>query len=186
MEKWKCLDSKLVYENRFFKVRQDDVQLPNGQKIKWTYWDSNDSAMVLGMTEDKKLVMIRQYRYMVDEQVIEFPSGQLKENEPPDAAAKREFEEETGYTCSSLINLGVFYETYGQLNRKIYFFFANDIKKSQQRQDEGEDLYENISVELVEFEKAVELALENKLVAMGSALAVLLLKEKIQKKEIIL
>ncbi|KKW41710.1 MAG: acetyltransferase [Candidatus Magasanikbacteria bacterium GW2011_GWA2_56_11] len=184
MKKWKCLQSKLALDSKYFKVRQDIVELPNGEKREWTYWDSPDSAMVVGMTEDKKLVMIKQYRYMVDDEVIEFPSGYNQSAETIEEGAKREFEEETGYTCNSLTKLGVFYETYGQLNRKIHLFFSKDISKLDQKNDSGDYVPEDIDVILVDYDRAVEMALKNKIVAMGSALAILLLKEKADKDEI--
>jgi ADP-ribose pyrophosphatase len=184
MKKWKCLNSKIVFDSRFFKVRRDIVQIPNGEKKEWIYWDSPDSAMVLGLTDDKKLVMIRQYRYMVDDVVVEFPSGYNQDAETIESGAKREFEEETGYTCKSLIKLGSFYETYGQLNRKIHLFFGKNVTRLDQKIDSEDYVPEDIDVLLIDFEQAVRMALENKIVAMGSALAILLLKEKFDKNEI--
>ncbi len=184
MTKWKCRKSELILDTKFFKVRKDTVELPNKDVREWIYWDSKDSAMMLGMTKNRNLVMIRQYRYLAGD-VIEFPSGGLHEGEDIMEGAKREFEEETGYKCCSAVRLGSFYETYGQLNRKIHVFFSNEIEKSRQRLDSG-DGYENITVELVDFEKVVEMTLENKIVAMGSALAILLLKEKIERKDIVI
>ncbi|MFA7169559.1 MAG: hypothetical protein WC178_01765 [Candidatus Paceibacterota bacterium] len=73
MQKWHRLQSKTVYDSEHFRVKKDLVKLPNGEQKEWTYWDSLDSAMVLAMTEDKKLVMIRQYRYMADNEVIQSP-----------------------------------------------------------------------------------------------------------------
>lgn len=184
MKKWKCLNSELILDSKYFKVKKDIVELPNGERKEWTYWDSSDSAMVIGLTKDKKLVMIRQYRYMVNDEVIEFPSGYNQAAETIEKGAKREFEEETGYTCGSLIRLGSFYETYGQLNRRIHLFFAKEVKKLKQKIDSGDYVPENIKVVLVDYDKAVKMALENEIVAMGSALAILLLKEKINSKEI--
>ncbi|MCD6230052.1 MAG: hypothetical protein J7K00_04610 [Candidatus Diapherotrites archaeon] len=63
-------------------------------------------------------------------------------------------------------------------------FFAGNITKSKQDLDKGKRGFEDIKVELVDFEKAVNMALENKIPAMGSSLAILLLKEKIERKEI--
>jgi ADP-ribose pyrophosphatase len=177
MHKWKRKKSELVLDTEFFKVRKDFVELPDGRNLDWIYWDSTDSAMVVGMTKDKQLVMIRQYRYLVGDEVIEFPSGGLHDGESIEQGARREFKEESGYQCgASLVKLGSFYETYGKLNRKIHIFFAPDISQSQQNLDSTED----IKVELVDFDEAVNLALENKIVAMGSALAVLLLKQKLE------
>jgi ADP-ribose pyrophosphatase len=186
MKKWQRHTSELILDTRFFKVRKDIVELPTKELKEWTYWDSKDSVMVVGMTEQKKLVMIKQYRYLVDNDVIEFPSGGVHDQETIEDGARREFEEESGYRCQSLVLLGSFYETYGQLNRRIHLFFSSDILKSEQDLDTRERGFEDIDVELVDFHEAVRLAKENKIVAMGSSLAILLLKEKALAQEIIL
>ena len=124
MPKWKTKKSEIVFNSKYFKVRKDRVLLPTKELKDWIYWDSPDSAMVLGLTEAKRLVMIKQYRYLVGHEVLEFPSGSLNKDESPKAGAVREFQEETGYRCGKLIKLGAFYETYGSLNRKIYIFFS--------------------------------------------------------------
>ena len=185
MQKWHRLQSEIVYDSKHFRVKKDLVELPNGEQKEWTYWDGLDSAMVLAMTEDKKLVIIRQYRYMVDDEVIEFPSGKAEGEESIEDAAKREFEEETGYICiGKIIKLGSFYETYGQLNRKIHLFFTDSIAKSDQKLNCKEKGFEDIEVVIIDFESALQMALENKTVAMGSALAILLFQQKIKNKEI--
>ena len=174
----------MILDTKFFKVRKDIVELPTKERKEWIYWDSNDSAMVIGMTQGKKLVMIRQYRYLVDDVVIEFPSGGLRDGEKIEDGARREFEEESGFKCHSLVRLGSFYETYGQLNRRIHIFFSKNITESEQNLDVKEDGYEDIKVELVDLEKAIDMAVDSKVLAMGSSLAVLFLKEKILRKEI--
>lgn len=184
MKKWIKKESDLVFNNKYFKLKKDIVLLPSKKEKELFYWDSFDSAMILGMTKNKKLIMIKQYRYLVGEDVIEFPSGGLHEHEKPEEGAKREFEEETGYKCRSLVKLGSFYETYGQLNRQIHIFFSVDVTKGTQKLDQGKKGFEDIKVELVDFNKAVDLALKNKIVAMGSSLAILLLKEKIEQGEL--
>lgn len=185
MNKWKKLKSKIVYTSPYMKIRKDTVELPSRDKKEWTYWDSTDSAMVLGKTNTNKLVMIKQYRYLVGNEVIEFPSGQLNKNENVLEAAKREFTEETGYTVKDpLIKLGTFYETYGQLNRKIHLFYTNKVTKATHKITNNDDIEEDIKVILVDFNEATRLALENKIVAMGSSLAILLLKNKISLKKI--
>lgn len=186
MEKWKCHKSELIVDTKFFKVRKDAIELPTGEQGDWIYWDSNDSVMVIGANQDKKLVMIKQYRYLADSVVNEFPAGGLHDGEKIEDGAKREFEEESGYKCLSLKKLGSFYETYGQLNRQIHIFFSNKIVKSKQNLDTKEKGCEDIKVELIDFEKAVDLAVNNKILSMGSSLALLLLKEKISRKEITL
>jgi len=185
MKKWKCLKSELVLDTKHFKVRKDTLELPSGDKHELIYWDSGDSAMVIGMVKDRKLIMICQYRYLVGDEVIEFPAGMLNENERAENGAKREFEEETGFRCESLIKLGSFYETYGHLNRKIHLFFSNQVTESKQMLDAIER-FQNTKVKLVDFDEAVKLALENRMAATASTLAILLLKEKIDRGEIVI
>jgi len=179
MKRWKRLKSEVILDTKFMKIRRDKVELPDKRVIDWTYWDSKDAALVIGMTKAKKLVMIRQYRYLVGDEVLEFPAGILEGGEKPEEAARREFREEAGYACKSLVKLGSFYETYGQLNRRIHIFFAKGVVKSRQELDRGKKGFEDITVELVDFDKALKLALANKIVAAGSTLAILLLKEKL-------
>jgi 8-oxo-dGTP pyrophosphatase MutT (NUDIX family) len=184
MKKWKCLQSEFAFDSKYFKVRKDVVEIPSGEKKEWFYWDSPDSAMVLGITKDKKLVMIKHYRYMADREVMEFPAGYNQGTETIEEGAKREFEEETGYTCGSLIKLGAFYETIGQLNRQIHLFFTNDIEKLDQKVDSRDYIPENIEIHLVDYNQAIDMATKNEIVSMAAALAILLLKEKVDKKEI--
>lgn len=183
IKKWKCKKSELILDSRFFKVRKDTVELPNGQIKEWIFWDSQDSAMVLGVTRSKSLVMIRQYRYLVGDSVIEFPSGGREGKETMEECALREFLEETGYQASQLIRLGAFYETYGQLNRRIHIFYAPEVSRSTQDLDHDERGFEDIKVELVRLEQAIKMALDNAIVAMGSALAVLLLKTYLEQRK---
>ena len=68
-----------------------------------------------------------------------------------------------------MIKLGTFYETYGQLNRKIHFFFANDVVKLDQIIDSGDYVPEDIEVVLVDFGQAVNMALKNEIVAQYSS-----------------
>ena len=186
MKKWKCKKSELIINTKFFKARKDIVELPTKELQEWIYCVSNDSVMILAMNKQRKIIMVRQYRYFADDETIEFPAGLVNDNETIEDAAKREFEEETGFKCNSLVKLGSFYESFGQLKRNGHIFFARDLIKSNQNFDTGEDGYEDIEVELVDFNDAVNLALENKIIETVSALAILLLKEKIDRKEIVL
>lgn len=176
VKKWKKLKCERVFDHKYFEVNKDLVRLPNGKEIDWFYWNSNDSAMVVGETSGNKLIMIKQYRYLPDCEVIEFPSGKVEDGEDVTSGALREFNEETGYECKTLIKLGEFYETYGQLNRKIHIFYGPGAKKTQNRITNNDE-FEDMRVEKVGFGKALSLATENKIIAMGSALAVLLLRE---------
>lgn len=184
MTNWQTLSSKIILKARHFQVRENKVKLPDGRIIDWPYWDSFDSVMIIALTSDKKIVMIKQYRYLYGKECLEFPSGGLLKNENILEGAKREFEEETGYKASNLIKLGSFYETISQLNRQIHIFFTKDIQKSEQNLDEGRRGFEEIKVKLIDYDQVLNLALSNKFPSMNCTLAILLLNEKIKRGEI--
>ncbi len=182
MKKWKRKKTELVLNEKYFKVRKDRVELPDGEELDWLYWDKSgsDSALVIGVTDGKKVVMNKRYRYLVGRTVMELPAGYGEKGESPAEVACREFEEETGYKCEKLVKLGSFWETYGQLKHKIHVFFTKARRKASQHLDITED----IGVKLVDFEEAVDMAGQNKIPDVTSTLAILLLKEKVERGEI--
>jgi ADP-ribose pyrophosphatase len=182
MKKWKCINTELVFDSKYLKLRKDSILFPSGKKGDWIYWDSRDSVMVVAMTDEKQVVILRQYRYLVGEEVVELPSGGMQERESQENAAKREFKEETGAECNNLVKLGSFYETFGQLNRQIHIFFSPSVKIDEFIK--RGPFYEETIAELVDFDKVIDMAINNVFVCTPSAFAVLLLKEKIDRGEI--
>ena len=180
MKKWQKISSKRVFDHKYFKVGQDIVKLPDGREIEWYYWDSQDSAMVVPITHDGKLVMIKQYRYLPNQEALEFPSGHGDENESMEVCAERELEEETGYKCEKLVKLGAFYETMAQLNRQIHIYLGVNAKKLD-KPVRKQDKYENIEVVLVDIDEVIKMAAEGKIISMGSSLAILLAEKYLKK-----
>jgi len=178
-KKWKTLSSKKVFDHKYFKVRKDIVRLPDGRQIEWFYWDISDSAMVAALTKEGKLVTVKQYRYLPDQEALELPSGGGGRSEEMPKCAERELEEETGYRCEKLVKLGSFYETMAQLNRQVHIFLgenATKLSRPVRKSDENEET----EVVLVDPEKAVKLAVEGKIISMGSSLAIMLLKDHLK------
>lgn len=184
-EKWKKIKTERVFDHKFFKVNRDMVRLPDGREVEWLYWDSRDSTMVVPVTPDNKLVMIKQYRYLPDQIALEFPSGRSNESEKLEDCVRRELKEETGYACNGVIKLGEFYETMAQLNRRIHIYLAKDAKTSvsdQRKFKSNEpDEFEVTEAVLYDLSKVAEMVKENRIVSMGSSLAVLLAKEYLEE-----
>ena len=180
-EKWKKIKTERVYDHKFFKVNRDTVVLPDGREIEWLYWDSSDSAMVIPITSDNKLVMIRQYRYLPDQIVLEFPSGHSDKDEKMEDCAKRELEEETGYDCTGVAKIGEFRETMSQLTRKIHIYIGHNanIKTNRMR---SADPNEQIETLLVSLDDALKMVREKKIVSMGTSLAIFLAREYLEDK----
>ncbi|MBV9406064.1 MAG: NUDIX hydrolase [Acidobacteriaceae bacterium] len=83
-----------------------------------------DYVNVLCLHKSGELVLVRQYRPIIDRWTVEFPGGLRDGDESPDAAARREVEEETGLSVEELVFLCEGYADVGRLNNKLFGFFA--------------------------------------------------------------
>ncbi|MEO1123540.1 MAG: NUDIX hydrolase, partial [Cyanobacteria bacterium J06639_16] len=97
-KRWTLLRSRLVFDHRWYKVRQDEVRLPNGEIID-DYFVSvrPDVALVLPITVDREVIFVHQYRHGAGEVLLELPAGTFDpQQEAAETAALRELQEETG------------------------------------------------------------------------------------------
>jgi ADP-ribose pyrophosphatase len=93
---WKVLASHNAFDHRWYVVRRDTLQLPDGTIDDYFVSVRPDVAVVVALDRSGQMVMVRQYKHGVREMTLEFPAGTF-EDEQPEAAALRELEEETGY-----------------------------------------------------------------------------------------
>ena len=117
------------YRNSFLHIHEDDIILPDGGDSKRIVVTHVGAVSVIALTETKELLLVRQYRYPLGLETLEIPAGKLEPDEEPIATAKRELEEETGYTCGSLEILGSHATEPGFTNVIIHQFLATDVKK---------------------------------------------------------
>lgn len=141
MDEYKRLSRELVAKGAIIDYYQDTMLIPNGNVAKWDLIDHKGAAAVVAVRDDGKLLMVRQYRNALERETLEIPAGGLNgREEPTDRAAKRELEEETGYTCDKLELLNSIYTTVAFCNEKIDIYLARNLKPGKQHLDEDEYL----------------------------------------------
>ncbi len=95
---WRVVDSKIVIESPFFRLRCDQIELPDGTRVGDYYVrESRGFSVVFAVTPDDRVVLVRQYKHGIAETVLELPAGGIDPGEEPLACAMRELAEETGY-----------------------------------------------------------------------------------------
>ena len=100
---WKVLKSEYVFKDRWFIARADSCKLPDGRIIEPYYvLEFPNWCNVVLVTEDEKIVFVRQYRHAIQQTTLELPGGVIDSNENPETAAIREVQEETGYQITNI------------------------------------------------------------------------------------
>lgn len=119
------------------------------------------AAVILPLLDADRIVMVRNYRYTLDQRLLELPAGTLdKAGEPPIACAARELEEETGYVAARLEPLGRMATSPGIMTEIIHAFVATDLTKTVARPEATEDLL----VEIVSMRQAQEWILSGEII----------------------
>jgi ADP-ribose pyrophosphatase len=136
----KELSSEIAYDGGFLKVRKDTVSLPDGTISTREFISHPGASMVIPVTTEGKLIMIRQFRYPLKKVFVEFPAGKIDKGEEPLKTAQRELLEETGYIASDYKHLVTFHPTIGYADEKIAIYVATGLKPGPQKLDHGEFL----------------------------------------------
>jgi ADP-ribose pyrophosphatase len=103
------------------------LRMPNGEVIDWYFVDTTPSVMVVPITNDGDVILVRQYRHNLKRDTLELPAGVAQQDEQVEDAALRELEEETGYVLAAttaLQPLGPFYSLPSETNKYVHFFLA--------------------------------------------------------------
>ena len=144
---------KVIYQSNRFDIHTQDVMLDTGKVFHMEYMNHPGAAAILPLFDDDTVVMIRNERYAVSENLWELPAGTLEVGEPPLETARRELVEETGYSASDIKEYMRFYTSPGVCNELMYAYVARDLKLEEQNLDESE----TISVHLLPMKKVMEM-----------------------------
>jgi len=137
----KRLGRELVAKGTIIDYYHDKIQVPNGKIVNYDTILHQGAAAVLPVTNDGKLVLVKQYRNALDRITLEIPAGGLESPEEPTIeAASRELEEETGYKAGKIEALLSIYPTVAYSNEKIDIYLATNLEKTSQHLDEDEYL----------------------------------------------
>lgn len=139
----KRLDRKLAYQGKILGFYQDTVELPDGSQQTWDFiHHPTGGACVVAVLPNGKILMERQYRPAIGAETLELPAGARQTpDEDPKKTARRELEEETGYTCGRLIFLAEVSSAPSWCDEKTYIYLAANIRPAGNRHlDEAEEI----------------------------------------------
>ena len=136
----KTIFSKRIYEGAILNLRLDRVTVKDGRTSNREIVEHDGGVIILGLTPEGKIPMIRQYRKAAEQIMFELPAGKLEKNEDPADAALREFKEETGYTAGRIRHITEFYTSVGYSEELLHVFFAEDLTAGDTDFDDNESI----------------------------------------------
>ena len=163
------VDSKEVFSGRLLHVTSDSVLLENGKQAVREIIHHNGAAAVIAFDENNRLLMVRQYRYAIGQELLEIPAGKIDPGETPEQCAARELVEGTGYRAGKLTELGVVYPIAAYSSEAQYLFYAENLTPDKQHLDEDEFL----SVEHVDFATAFDMVMNGEITDSKTQIGIL-------------
>jgi ADP-ribose diphosphatase len=141
-EEFKLIKSELIFEGRVFNIVRDEVQHKSGYNTVREVVQHDGGAVIVALFEDRDVILIKQYRYPVNEEIYELPAGKLSPGEDPEHCAFRELEEETGLKAGKMEKLTAMMTTPGFCSEVLHIFLATDLQNGTQALEQGEETIE--------------------------------------------
>lgn len=152
---WKTIPRNgVIYENKYgYKLREDDVLTPTGTPGKYMVLENNGYVIIVALTPENQLLLVRQWRYPINEEALELPSGHVNPKMSPLDAAKQELLEETGGVSNKWVELPWHWLGNGAMKIKGYVYLALNVELKYGIHS-GED--EALSLEKMNFKEAIK------------------------------
>jgi len=157
--RWELLSSTYVYKDRWFIARADSCRLPDGRVIEPYYvLEMPNWCNVVVVTEDEKIVFVKQYRHAITTTTIELPGGVIDKGETPEQAAIREVREETGFQVDEVEFMYKVAPNPATNSNTAYFFLGRNAKPVHAL---NFDPFEDIDVLIYSKEEVKQLLADN-------------------------
>jgi ADP-ribose pyrophosphatase len=162
------------YRGRRLRVRRERHALPDGRRVSLDAVRAPAVAYILPLLDDGRVVLIRQYRPIVGEEIWELPAGTIEAGESPEACARRELAEETGYEAGRVEPLGEALADPGLTDERIFLFVARDLRPVAR----GLDSDEHIEVVPAPLTEAYRMADAGEILDAGTLVALFRLRSR--------
>jgi len=158
------LEHVRVFDGRVFAVDRDVVRLPNGREVTLDVVRHPRSVVLIPVPESGHVILVRQYRYVVNQTLWELPAGSVDPGETPEQAARRECHEEIGQVPATIVRLAALLPTPGYCDEEMVFFRLSGLDEPTDAAQLDED--EDIEPRVFELRDAREMVRRGEIVDM--------------------
>ena len=156
----RTLESRIVYQNKWSRVREDTIERADGQRGIYGVLDKDPACIIIPLEhtpEGDFLTLVHQYRYTVEASYYEFPQGGWEQGEDVDieALARGELREETGLTAGKMTRLAANWIAYGAMRQRHHVWLAQDLTQGEAQLEAEEHGLTVHRVSVDEFEQMI-------------------------------
>jgi 8-oxo-dGTP pyrophosphatase MutT (NUDIX family) len=152
----KLIKRNKIYEDEWLTFYKDDVEFPDGSKGTYSWVDRKNGVGIVVLTKDQKVLLNKEYRYVIDDYSWEIPGGGIDEGENAHDAAKRELYEETGIKATEFKKLGLFYPL-NSFNTETITVFTTHVEQKPVTASKTEVSEEMDEQKFISFPKVLEM-----------------------------
>ncbi len=153
--------SEIIFSGKVFDVKIDTIRYTkSGNKSVREVVLHRGGAVIVAVTENSEILLVRQFRYPLMKNIWELPAGKLDKDEDPLVCASRELKEETGFEAEKIKFLGSIYTSPGYSSEELHIFLATDLTAGKHNREEGE---EGMEILKVHEKQAVEMILKGEI-----------------------
>ncbi|MCQ8893365.1 MAG: NUDIX hydrolase [Methanolinea sp.] len=135
-----------LYRGKRLSVEKREYTLPNGRQVERVSVHPGNAVAILPFFDDGSCCLIRQFRFVIGEYILEAPAGTLEPGEEPIATARRELIEETGFRAEEFLPRGWIYTTPGYSDEVIYLYEARGLVPSTLHEKDEDEVIETEKV----------------------------------------
>mgnify|MGYP000599218907 FL=1 len=168
------VSSEMIYEGAIINLRKDKVTVKNGLSYREII-EHNGGAVLAAITDEGKMVMVRQYRKPAEKVMFEVPAGKIDKGEEPYKTAIRELKEETGYTATEVRFMTSFYPSVGYSDEVLYLYLCTGLVAGDTDFDDNEA----IDIEEWDVEDLFSMVMKGQIDDAKTIIAIMMVREEI-------
>jgi ADP-ribose pyrophosphatase len=150
------IDGKTIFDGRIVRLEVDRVRLADGGESVREVVRHGGAVLLVPITDDGRVLLVRQHRYPTGEVLLEVPAGTLEAGENPEDCAHRELDEETGHRAEELIHLGEFYSAPGFFDELLQCYLARGLRPGSGRAGDDDEQLEVVELSADEALAAID------------------------------